>query len=171
MSKLDNCYPDNKTHMSKSYRTAEQLAHDWKLLPDCIHYGVCQIKEIPLLAYPEVTQRSPCHTREAACRLILSHNACCLSARLWWFLILRAVVCCCWVMSRPLALSSLEPSEASAGPSVSRQEPRSQSSYEHTKLKMHNFLRFVHKPPHDICFSVFAVSSPTRAVSKSSAAS
>lgn len=61
-----------------------------------------------------------------------------------WFLILRAVVCCCWVMSRPLALSSLEPSEASAGPSVSRQEPRSQSSREHTKLKMHNFLRFVH---------------------------
>lgn len=66
MSKQDNCYPDNKTHMSKSYRTAEQLAHDGELLPDCIHYGVCQIKEIPPLAYPEVTQRSPCHTREAA---------------------------------------------------------------------------------------------------------
>lgn len=107
MSKQDNCYPDNKTHMSKSYRTAEQLAHDGELLPDCIHYGVCQIKEIPPLAYPEVTQRSPCHTREAACRLILSHNACCLSARLWWQMIPYLEGCCLLLLSNVPATRAL----------------------------------------------------------------
>lgn len=93
--------------MSKSYRTAEQLAHDRELLPDWIHYGVCQIKEIPPLAYPEVTQRSPCHTREAACRLILSHNACCLSARLWWQMIPYLEGCCLLLLSNVPATRAL----------------------------------------------------------------
>lgn len=66
-----------------------------------------QIKEISLQAYPEVTQLSQCHTRETACWLILSHNACCLSVQPQWQMIPYLEGCCLLLLSNVLATRSL----------------------------------------------------------------
>lgn len=167
------CFWKQNSWMSENCRV---ISSGLDILPDHIHDSVCQIKEIPPQTHPEVTRLSVSHTREAACWLIISHKACCLSVLLQWQMIPYLEGCCLLLLSNVLAtsLSSLEPSGASAA-SFSCQGPHYHYPYAH--LRMHNqscvrfkvqlcresnFLWFVHRLRlYFICCFLSDLSRPT----------
>lgn len=95
----------------------------------------------PQASRTEVNHLPACHTGETACWLILSHNACCLSAGLLWQMIPYLEGCCLLLLSNVLATHlSLELSAATC------QEPYYSSihSWAHTE-DAQDLLYFTHK--------------------------